>query len=290
MAKIASQYNISFVISTGDNFYEDGISSVSDTKFRKVFTEGYAQSSLQVPWYVALGNHDYDGSVEAQIQASTSHVDSRWQMPARYFTVSSPVPLSSGATPTFVFLDTNPFIQSYYTSPETPQMAEELKNQHYQDQVAWFEKTLQAEAAATQRNGGWIVVVGHHPVYARSTDKASTELQQYVLPLLVKYRAGCYFSGHVHDLEHLQHENLDFFISGAGSQLTLTSSPSLIWSKALNATASSPQLGHDAGTKFHAKIPGFVLVQMSTSSMTTIYFDYQGNNLYQTVTNNPYQA
>ena len=40
------------------------------------FEDIFYQDSLQVPWYVIAGNHDYYGSVEAQI--GYSKISSRW--------------------------------------------------------------------------------------------------------------------------------------------------------------------------------------------------------------------
>ena len=81
MAQVAGQGGARFVISTGDNFYPRGVGSVSDPQFRDAFEEVYAAPSLQAPWYVVLGNHDYEGSPNAEIAYSSR--SPRWRMPAR---------------------------------------------------------------------------------------------------------------------------------------------------------------------------------------------------------------
>ena len=43
--------DIDFVISTGDNFYEDGLTGVSDPAFNESFINIYTASSLQKQWY-----------------------------------------------------------------------------------------------------------------------------------------------------------------------------------------------------------------------------------------------
>ena len=50
MGEIGAQKAISFVISTGDNFYESGVDSAADTKWQTSFEEIYSAQSLQVPW------------------------------------------------------------------------------------------------------------------------------------------------------------------------------------------------------------------------------------------------
>jgi predicted MPP superfamily phosphohydrolase len=67
MGIAASQLNAKFVISTGDNFYCCGVASVDDPQWVSSFENVYRSHSFQIPWYVSLGNHDYQGNVQAQI-------------------------------------------------------------------------------------------------------------------------------------------------------------------------------------------------------------------------------
>jgi len=75
--------NARFVASTGDNFYQHGISSLRDPKWETSFQRIY--EGVPQRWYAVLGNHDYGGRVEAQI-AKTFH-DDRWRMPDYWFDV-----------------------------------------------------------------------------------------------------------------------------------------------------------------------------------------------------------
>lgn len=62
MALLAHQTNPRFIISTGDNFYEDGVASSKDKQWNISFEKVYAYSWLEnIPWYVVLGNHDHLG-------------------------------------------------------------------------------------------------------------------------------------------------------------------------------------------------------------------------------------
>lgn len=54
MGMIGEELDIDFVISTGDNFYEDGLTGVDDKAFEESFSNIYTAKSLQKPWY--LGN------------------------------------------------------------------------------------------------------------------------------------------------------------------------------------------------------------------------------------------
>ena len=82
MGIACGQANAAFVISVGDNFYENGVASLQDPHWQQSFEHVYAAKSLQVPWYVVLGNHDYRGNVDAQLDYGKTHP--RWNMPARY--------------------------------------------------------------------------------------------------------------------------------------------------------------------------------------------------------------
>lgn len=51
MGRIGERLGIDFVVSTGDNFYEDGLTSINDPVFEKSFTKIYSSKSLQKQWY-----------------------------------------------------------------------------------------------------------------------------------------------------------------------------------------------------------------------------------------------
>ena len=52
MGRVGEKLGIDFVISTGDNFYENGLEGVHDQEFEESFTDIYTAQSLQKPWYL----------------------------------------------------------------------------------------------------------------------------------------------------------------------------------------------------------------------------------------------
>ena len=52
MGVVGEKLDIDFVISTGDNIYDDGIANTSDPLFKECFTNIYTAQSLQKPWYI----------------------------------------------------------------------------------------------------------------------------------------------------------------------------------------------------------------------------------------------
>ncbi|KQJ88252.1 hypothetical protein BRADI_4g16607v3 [Brachypodium distachyon] len=106
----AQKMGVDFVISTGDNFYDDGLTGVDDKAFEESFTGIYTAKSLQKPWYTVLGNHDYRGDALAQISPVLRRVDSRW-ICMKSFVVDAEIA-------DFFFVDTTPFVLKYWTNPK----------------------------------------------------------------------------------------------------------------------------------------------------------------------------
>lgn len=52
MGRVGEKLDIDFVISTGDNFYDNGLKDVHDHAFEESFTDIYTAQSLQKPWYL----------------------------------------------------------------------------------------------------------------------------------------------------------------------------------------------------------------------------------------------
>ncbi|KAJ0897823.1 putative Acid phosphatase [Helianthus annuus] len=51
MGKIGEEMDVDFILSTGDNFYDDGLIDVDDPLFDESFTQIYTATSLQKQWY-----------------------------------------------------------------------------------------------------------------------------------------------------------------------------------------------------------------------------------------------
>ena len=209
MAKLAKQYQPRFVISSGDNFYQEGVTSVRDKKWHSHFETVYSDASLQIPWYAVLGNHDYLGNVKAQMEYSSR--SDRWNMPAHYYAVGYRV---GGDSVLIAFLDTNPFVTSYRRNAKYNAA---LKSVSRTEQLSWLQNLLQSS------NAKFKFVVGHHPVYSSDIQHGDTpELIERLLPVLTQGGVDVYFSGHAHNLEVLSREGVTFVISGAGAETRKT--------------------------------------------------------------------
>ncbi len=252
MAKAAQEIGAKFIISVGDNFYEDGVTSVDDPQWQASFEKVYSAPSLQVPWQVILGNHDYHGNCDAQLAyAKTSP---RWNMPARYFLKSEKI--DAATTVDFFYIDTTPMIKSYYSHLNPEKTRDQVVTQDVPKQLAWFKAALAASTAQ------WKIVVGHHPIYSGGGHGDTPELLELILPLLQEHNVHAYFNGHDHDLQHLQAGALNYFDSGAGSQFR----PTVVTEH----------------TKFAKGCSGFTTVNLQADRMNVQMIDNNGALLYST--------
>jgi len=205
-----------------------------------------------VPWYVVLGNHDYKGDVQAQIDYSKT--SSRWRLPARYYTVVKAVDDSIQAR--FVFLDTNAFLEKSFRKHPKKNIAGQDKRQ----QIAWLDSVLNSSTAR------WNIAVGHHPIYSGSPRHGNTsELIAELKPILEKHRVQAYFCGHDHNLQHLKVNEapLHYFVSGAGSK--------------------TREAGKSEHTLFRKRISGFTFIELNAEVMEVRFINYRGKEIYSTI-------
>jgi acid phosphatase len=238
MAAACQDVDAGFVISVGDNFYEDGVASLSDPHWQQSFENVYSAPSLHVPWFVILGNHDYHANTDAQLQYGKAH--SRWIMPARYYT--KVMRLGPAAHVEFFFIDTSPMIGEYQNMP----IMASIHQQDVPAQLAWLDQALGASKAQ------WKIVMGHHPIYSAGSGHGDQQdMITNILPLLRKHNVPAYFSGHDHDLQHLSADGIELFISGGGSEhRPVLTSPYADFGQAASGFAMASLTEHELQVRF----------------------------------------
>lgn len=207
MGKMAGELDVEAVLALGDIHHFMGVESVNDPLWMTNYELIYSHPELQIPWYPILGNHEYRGNTQAVLDYS--NVSRRWQMPARYY---SKVFEEDGATLRVVFIDTTPLIDKYHKDsldyPSVPQ-------QDAKKQLAWLEEEL------SDAKEDWVVVVGHHPIYAHTTKSESErkDMQKRVDPILRRHNVDMYICGHIHNFQHIkpQGTSIDYVVNSAGS-------------------------------------------------------------------------
>ncbi len=250
MGIAAQAMDAKFVISVGDNFYENGVATVDDPQWQSSFEKVYTAPSLQVPWHAVLGNHDYHGNCDAQI--AYGKTSKRWTMPARYFSRTEKIDAAN--TVEFFFLDTTPMSKP---DADEPKLHGNAKSQDVPAQVAWLEAALKASVAS------WKIVIAHHPVYSGGQHGDTPYIIEHILPLLEKYQVTAYFNGHDHDLQHLQAGKVNLFCSGGGSKPRVT-------------------IRNTAHTKFGLGCSGFIAASLAADRLDVRMIDDRGQLLYTT--------
>lgn len=201
-----------FILSLGDNFYESGVTSVTDPQWKTSFEDVYHQASLQRPWKVILGNHDYRGNVPAQLDYSAH--SRRWQLPARYHTHAEI--LADGTTVEIFFLDTSPFIRKYLGT------VTDISGQDPRAQRAWLDTALGRSQAR------WKIVVGHHPIYTAlgGADHDQPDLIAALEPVLRRHAVKLYINGHDHCMQYVEMGGIAYVTNGVGSEIYTPGTPS----------------------------------------------------------------
>ena len=190
---------VAAVISTGDNIYPSGVSSVDDPQWQSKFEKIFSTEKLPVPFWAVLGNHDCRKNPDAQVAYSEKVLANgrraRWRMPAKNWTTVVEEPASE-MTVRLVGIDTQQIVGS--------------KSQR-KVVLAWLDSVL----TATRETH--CLVVGHHPVYSHGHYGNNRTMQRHVAPMLERHGVLAYLNGHEHDLQLIKPINgVRYVISGGG--------------------------------------------------------------------------
>ncbi|XP_010513921.1 PREDICTED: purple acid phosphatase 8-like [Camelina sativa] len=257
MGKIGKDINIDFLISTGDNFYDDGIISPYDSQFQDSFTNIYTASSLQKPWYSVLGNHDYRGSVSAQLSPILRDLDCRWICLRSYVVNAELVDI--------FFVDTTPFVDKYFDEPKDhvyDWRGVLPRNKYLTNLLTDVDVALQESMAK------WKIVVGHHTIKSAGHHGVTIELEKQLLPILEANEVDLYINGHDHCLEHISSINsgIQFMTSGGGSKA---------WKGDVNHEWDSQEM------RFYYDGQGFMSVYISEAKLRVVFYDGFGRVLHR---------
>lgn len=226
---LCQQKGCDFVLMLGDNIYDAGVESVTDSQWQTKFEQPY--NDVDLPFYVALGNHDYGGTLyfddapgignefdKGKIEVDYTQVSTKWTMPATHYTFDY-------GNVGFIVLDTNSIMWGDTT---------------YGDQAAWLPTATTALAGKR-----WVFTAGHHPYrsngqHGNAGDYDAPELAGIPISNPLPIANGddlktffdnnicgisqVYFAGHDHSRQWLDEPSAmcgtQMIISGAGASTT----------------------------------------------------------------------
>ena len=235
MGVMAEEVGPECVIAAGDIHHFEGVRSVQDPLWMTNYELIYSHPELMIDWFPICGNHEC-----------------RWEMPARYYTRSFS---EEGTTVRIVWIDTTPLIDKYR---EEYDKYPDACQQDIDTQLEWLDATL---AAAKE---DWVVVVGHHPIYAETSkdDIERQNMQQRVDTILRRHRVDMYINGHIHNFQHIrvQGSPIDYITNSSGSL--------------------SRKVQPIEGTVFCSPEPGFSILSASPASLELRMLDKHGKVLH----------
>lgn len=197
LARAARDLDAQFVVTTGDNFRDSGVSGVLDPQFHDSFDAVYTDAALDLPWYASLGDRDHRGDISAQVEYAEH--DLRWRMPDQFYAINKRVDDRTHAQ--FIFLDSTPFSGDRDLSAAS--------DPHLQ--LYWLRNML-----APSRSD-WKIIIGHHDLSTLHTQPDGGEA---VAPVLQQFGAQVYLSGDDHRLQLSDHDGISQVVSGAGAGAT----------------------------------------------------------------------
>ena len=252
MGRMAETVGIECVAAPGDVHHFEGVRSTQDPLWMTNYELIYSHPELMLDWFPTCGNHEYRGNTQAVLDYSG--VSARWNMPAKYYTK---VLEDDGVTVRLVFIDTTPLIDKYRKDTEKyPDAGKEDMDK----QLAWLDQTL------AQANEDWVIVLGHHPVYAYTdkSDKERADMQKRLNPILLKHKnVAMYICGHIHNFQHIRKPgtDIDYVVNTSGS-------------------LSRENVQPVDGTQFCSGVSGFSLVCADKQTLSLHLIDKDGKVVY----------
>lgn len=189
LREVCGREDCDFVLVTGDNVYPSGIDAIDDPQLEAKFERPYAGLG-ELDFWLVPGNHDWKGSVQAQIDYTA--VSRRWRMPA-----------------------------SHYALPSLPEW---LHIYGLDTETLTPEQVSAAEEALCDRDGVRLAF-GHHPLFSNGDHGGSAEVRTDLGPLFEKCGVEAYFSGHDHHQELIEAGELLQVVQGAGASVRSVSEP-----------------------------------------------------------------
>ncbi|RNA44717.1 tartrate-resistant acid phosphatase type 5 [Brachionus plicatilis] len=208
MAELSTSHNTHFQFALGDNFYDDGVTSVNDTRFKDTFEDIYNSSNLvNTPWFFCLGNHDYGkrkkGNPLAQIDYT--YLSKRWILPSFLYDIE-------------IFLNSELLIKAVVI--DTQKICIVGTEDDKQD---YLENVIKKIEESSKTSAHYFMVMGHYHVWSIGKRGPNECMFEKLRPIFHKYDVDGYFCGHEHSMEHFTdtffNKTVEYVVSGTGAKV-----------------------------------------------------------------------
>ncbi len=244
---------VQFVVLTGDNFYESGVTGVDDPQWQNKFENVYdprfvCQCRLSLFSAITIGALNPAAQIAYAGTRGALGQKTRWQMDGFYYKRSYWLENQTAPAPPladFFFIDTD--LWNY----DLKKLADA--------QLKWLTDGLKNSKA------NWQFVVAHHPLFtdgAHAPDGELKKLREILLPVFQKYGVDVMFAGHDHNLQRIVNpaHPTTFIISGSGAEFR-------------------PRLTEDFGPYFYST-RGFAGIVITPDELRGEFIDDSGKTLH----------
>jgi len=194
VAKQMKKFHPKFVLHTGDVVYKRG----SGKFLKKKYLHPYHPIMKNAPFYIVLGNHDYETKRGKEILDVVILPKNSSVLTERYYT------FTYGKTQFFA-LDSNQFLNRGFKGTT---------------QWNWFKGELAKSRAK------WKMVFFHHPLYGTGRHREDHHRMRPLESLLSQYGVDIVFNGHDHTYERTKViKGVQYIVTGGGGAKVHTPRP-----------------------------------------------------------------
>ena len=242
MRKVIGETGIDFVTLLGDNFYPSGVSSVTDSQWQDKFESIYTGPQFErIPFFAVLGNHDYDGNADAEIEYTRYPKGSgRWWMPRAWYSEDI------GRTP-----EGRPLLRVVFLDTNTNRLDKLIE-----------QRLFLSEEMARAPHPVWKMVLGHHPIRSPNVNGRKDSLSHWLLPTMKEYDVDLYLAGHDHNLQFLAQPGEPAYVTSGGGGRSTHSIDAL-----------------EKPVVFGRQTNGFVLFDVNAKRLSFSFYDAAANRL-----------
>ena len=243
MDVIGDDGTFNMVLSTGDQMYPSGAKHVADeqfdTKFESVFFPP-SYKSAPLPFFMTLGNHDCEGSVQAMVNYTDVSPSQSWKLPDRYYSRDFDIGSGGPGAPRQLLRLVVADACNIVCGPPTEDASANFRCEKVTDvghdraiQLQWLDSVLKDDFRCSgdacagdfdedeDREVVWKVVMSHWPLYSVLGNGPTETMIRLLKPVLERHEVDFYFNGHDHSMQHLRPKGAargttNYFVSGAG--------------------------------------------------------------------------